>query len=207
MTNNYHSQNQEAQIIERYFNGRVGSLLDIGCNDGQTFSNSYDLIQSGWKAELLDPSPIAFNLASKLHKDRKDVWVYNFGIGLNTGEYTFYESGAHIPHGEDVALVSTTNTVEMKRWQNIGVQFKTTKVVLKSWADFYNGAKYDFITIDAESADWDILQQIDLGAVGCECLCIEWNSSPILAKEYARYCLPFGLTEIHRNAENIIYAI
>ena len=59
----YHSQNKEAQIVLNYFNGRVGNLCDIGTNDGITFSNSYDLIQTGWTATLLEPSPKAYDLS------------------------------------------------------------------------------------------------------------------------------------------------
>ena len=41
-----YSQNQEEQIILDYFNDvKVGHVLDIGANDGKTFSNSLALIE------------------------------------------------------------------------------------------------------------------------------------------------------------------
>ena len=202
-----YSQNSEDLIIENYFNGFKGVLLDIGANEGETFSNSRRLILQGWGAVMFEPSPSAFNRLSKLYKDCPLVAVHCVAISDKSGMLTFYESGAHVPNGNDISLVSTLDYNDTIRWRKSGVQFNEIEVVAKSWADVYRDLPkvFDFITIDAESMDWQILQQIDLTAVGCRCLCIEWNSKPELAHAYTAYCLQHGLTELHRNAENIIF--
>ena len=69
------------------------------------------------------------------------------------------------------------------------------------------GEKFPYVTIDAEGYDWDILKQIDLKKYGVEMLCIEWNGVEQRATTYAHYCAPFGLKELHRNGENMIFAI
>lgn len=203
-----YSQNDEARIVQRYFNGRIGNLLDIGANDGVTFSNSYDLMQLGWFGCFMEPSPVAFAKLEKLHAGNKNAWCYNYGIAAKTGVYEFHESGAHVPNGQDVALVSSIDPSETKRWKDNGVKFKTMKVNMKSWADFIAPSdKFHFISIDAEGCDWDILQQIDLKAVSCECICIEWNSKPELLQLYADYCKGYGMKRVGLNAENVIFAI
>jgi hypothetical protein len=67
--------------------------------------------------------------------------------------------------------------------------------------------KFSYITIDAEGYDWDILKQIDLAKYEVQMLCIEWNGDTELAEKYTQYCNQFGLSELHRNAENMIFAI
>ena len=53
----------------------------------------------------------------------------------------------------------------------------------------------------------EILELIKLKDVGCELLCIEWNGNKDLEKKFTRYCNKFGLKEIHRNAENLMFAL
>lgn len=202
-----YSQNNEDEIISRYFGDFKGTLLDAGANDGVTFSNSLYLVEKGWAAHLFEPSHIYHNLVL-LHLGRDNVRVYNKGIGAETKKATLYESGAHVPGGTDQCLVSTCVEQEMDRWAN--VSFRPADIDIVSFKDWHEQAglpRLDFITIDCEGMDWEVLQQIHLQASGCRCLCIEWNSKPELGKLYTEYCNSYGLYEIHRNAENIIYAL
>lgn len=203
---NDHSQNGEATIVAKYFGGYKGTLLDIGANDGITFSNGYDLIMMGWEAHLLEPGKTCGDLFL-LHKDNPRVHVYNYGISTEDAEFVFYESGAHVKGGTDSGLVSTIYPVEKLKWA--GVEFEDTKALFSTFSMFQSVAEsnYDFISIDCEGSDWDILQQINLTEVGCKCLCIEWNSDPVLKAKYTNYVKPFRLRLIHQNAENLIFAI
>jgi hypothetical protein len=68
--------------------------------------------------------------------------------------------------------------------------------------------RFDFITIDAEGMDFEILHQMNLTDLGCKCICIEHNSTPQIADKMKAYCSIFGLTnELLRNGENIILAL
>ena len=62
-----YSQNNEQKHILEFFNGKKGTLLSIGENDGQTYSNAYALIQLGWISALVEPSEIAFNKLKELY--------------------------------------------------------------------------------------------------------------------------------------------
>jgi FkbM family methyltransferase len=200
------SQNNEAEIIANYFKGKKGTVLDIGANDGKTFSNSYDLIQSGWSGVLIEPGSV-FTQLQELHKDNKAVSCYQLAIAEKEQMLTFYESGAHVKNGTDTGLVSTLNHDETIRWRNNGVEFTERKVqaVPFSWVLKWH-KKFDFITIDAEGFDLAILKQIDLAKVKCQCLCIEHNGDQTLDQAYKVYCNYYGLREISRNRENIIFA-
>ena len=147
------SQNNEAQIIANYFGKFKGTVLDIGANDGQTFSNSYDLIKSGWSCVAIEPGSV-FTQLQELYKDNKAVTCYQLAIAEKEQILTFYESGAHVKNGSDSGLVSTLDYNETIRWRNNGVEFDERKVQAVPFSWVYKWHKqFDFITIDAESND------------------------------------------------------
>jgi len=107
--------------------------------------------------------------------------------------------GEHVGNG-DTSLLATTVASEKDRW--VGTEFKRVKVNVIPYADI--AAQYDFITIDAEGMDLEILKQIDL--TGVKMLCVEWNNNPTTAAAF-RALVPARFKEIYRSLENIIYAL
>ena len=202
-----YSQNNEEQIILKYFNGYVGTLLDAGANDGKTFSNSLALIEAGWSAHLFEPSSVYSELV-KTHDGNINVTHYNSGVGAVSGALPFYESGSHVPNGNDRGLVSTFDKKELKRWAGVDFIQKVGFIMsFKEWHEKHNYPTLDFITIDIEGKDLELLKAIDLTAVGCKCLCIEWNGRRDLERLFTQYCATHNMTEIHRNGENLIFAV
>jgi FkbM family methyltransferase len=196
-----YSQNNEQDIILQYFGSRKGFFLDIGANDGITLSNTYALQLQDWKGVLIEPSEEAFNRI----KVRYGVQKFNVAIGTEDGHCTFHEMGNHLNAG-DVSLLSTIKKTELKRWP--GVEFKermtevwTYKTLLK-----HSPLKFfDFISIDAEGVDYEILEQIDLKYT--DMVCIEHNSNPDLFQLIKEYCNKAGLTKkLLNNLENVIWA-
>lgn len=204
-----YSQNKEDLIVLDYFKGKKGTVLEIGANDGITFSNSLLLIERGWGGILVEPSPEAFHRLALLHSDNDNVILFNDAIHTECCTMKFYDSANHVPNGQDRALVSTMHESERDKWMN--VDYKKIEVSALTFQVFLQtldtNLSFDFISIDAEGSDWDILQQINLKEVGCKCLCIEYNSKPILHGLYTNYVKRFGFKEIHINAENVIFAI
>lgn len=198
-----HSQNSEDVYVLNHFGDYKGNLLEIGANEGVTFSNSKLLIENGWNAWLVEPGETYKQLYT-LHKDNGRVHIYNIGIGDKNEVVKFYESGAHVPDGTDRGLVSTLVAEQMERWKD--VEFTERFIKLETWKHFYNrigNPKFDFISIDAEGYDLLILEQMDLDEIGCKCLCVEWNSIQELAEKFVKYCK--GYKVAHANAENIIF--
>ena len=202
-----YSQNKEDIAVWNFFKNRTsGTVLEIGANDGTTLSNSLFLIEQGWNACLIEPSSVYSQLADK-HKGNSKVSCFNMAIGNINGTIRFHESGAHVVNGSDKALVSTLIETEKDRWKK--VEFTETEVECRSFGYWWNSAgnpMLDYISIDCEGMDVDILKQIDLTAVGCFCLCIEHNSNKDVFKEIDTYCKAAGLTKVLLyNAENVIY--
>lgn len=203
-----YSQNSEDEIIAHYFGNFKGTLLDAGANDGITFSNSHLLMQRGWEGYLFEPASVCGDLFT-LYKDNQKAHIHNAGIGANeVYNAVFHESGAHVPNGKDQALVSTFKESELYRWRSVDFEERKTNILsFDRWAELSDNPTLDFITIDIEGMDWELLQAINLKEVGCKCLCIEWNSIETNRVLFTDYCALYGLKEIHRNAENLIFAL
>jgi len=196
-----YTQNKEQEYILEYFKDFKGTLLDIGANDGKTFSNSLALIEQGWNAVLVEPSPCTFEKLSKLHAKNKNVTCLNVAIGTDKCKMKFYESGHHLKDKSDYALLSTLDANETIKWRKAGIEFKEIDVDVITMDEIKGN--FDFITIDAEGLDIDILKQIDL--TNTKLLCIEWNS--IIANKLVilEYCSQFGMNKIiYESCENLL---
>lgn len=202
-----HSQNGEQAIILRYFGNTKGAFLDVGANDGRTLSNTHALALLGWSGICVEPAPIAFSKLVQLYQDRPDIRCVNAAITTRDGPIEFYDSGTHLRQG-DTSLLSTTRPEELARWKKSGEQFtKTTArgITFKTMCEELGGVpRLDFISIDAEGADYDILRQIDLTAVGCQLLCVEVNGKD--DARFAEYADRHGMRLLAKNFENRIFA-
>lgn len=201
------SQNNEDDIVMSYFGDNEGALLSIGENDGLKFSNAFGLIKKGWWATLVEPSKNVFPELMELHDKNEKVICVNVAIGNENGEATFYDSGVEEIHGGAKSLVATMNIADKTKWEK-AVDFVETKTRVITFEELMKISpikKFDFVSIDAEGFDLDILKQINLEEIGCRCLCIEYNSDQKVLDEMISYCSQFGLTgQLLKNAENII---
>lgn len=201
-----YTQNNEEKYILEYFKDKPGNLLDIGANDGKTFSNSLALIEKNWMAVLVEPDDDAFEKLLTLHDQDNYVFCYKLAITDFDGETTFYKSGSHLKNN-DTGLLSTTTKEDYEKWKDTTEYTKTIVSTLRfdTFMETCPLKKFDFISIDAEGKDWDILKQIDLKKYECKMVCIEHNGIEI--EKYKTYCEGYGMKELMRNAENIIMAL
>jgi FkbM family methyltransferase len=202
-----YSQSKEEQFIIEYFSDFKGTVLDIGANDGKTFSNSLRLIELGWKSVLVEPSPNAFEKLIKLHKENNsDALCVNVAIGIENGKVNLHESGHHLKDKSDISLLSSVNPNETVKWKNAGVKFQEVEVEMVNFetlCKMTNNYVFDFITIDCEGLDFDILKQIDLNST--KLLCIEFNGDKSARIEIMNYCNKFGMDKvIYESGENLL---
>jgi FkbM family methyltransferase len=202
-----YSQNNEEEIILRYFGDKIGTFLDIGANDGKTLSNTYQLALNGWSGSCIEPSKIAFNKMQDLYGlANENIELFNYALSDRSGIFEFYESGEHLGKG-DTSLLSTLVESELQRWRGTKDRFTKTIVDAKTFREFLidtKFAKFNVISIDIEGKDYDVLTQIDLSKIGCEMLIVETNGKE--NDKYINYISNFGLKLIHQNFENLIFA-
>lgn len=198
----YYSQNNEEEIILKYFGDFKGNFIDIGANDGITLSNTRRLAELGWEGVFVEPSPTAFKKLKENYSRMNGFYFYPFALGEENGTTILHESGELLKKG-DTALVSTIHESEKSRWVPANIKFSPVEVKVFRWKTFLNRLKikrFDFISIDIEGGDLGLLKQIDLS--GVRMVIVEWNGKQ--KEELMKVCSGFNL--IAQNAENLIFA-
>lgn len=199
-----YSQNLEETYILNYFGDFVGTFLDIGSNDGETFSNTRALALKGWSGILIDCSPLAIAQCKELYKGQKGIYIYDYAISGHNGTAVLQESGP-LCSPSDIGLVSTFHKHEKERFQRT-VKYEPVEVKTFKWKTALNRWKikeFDFITADCEGDEMSFLPDIDLSKT--KMICLEHNSKPELKKQYLECTSKFGLDKIiYESGENII---
>jgi len=191
------SQNKEEEYILEFFKGkRPGNLLDIGAYNPEVFSNSKALIDLGWNAVLVEPSPECFKQLTDYYDGNPNVKCENYAISNFTGNLVFWNSAG---------ACATAREEHYNLWKDAQQDFNKIEVPCKSWKDFYKhiGIRtFEFITIDAEGMDALILEQMDLFELGTRLLVIEYNYD---TNRITNYLQKFGFTNvIYSNGENLM---
>lgn len=195
--NNY-SQTNEQEVILNYFKDKKGWFLDIGAYDGKTYSNTHALALLGWRGICIEPTSNAYRKLRKLYKGNYNIRCYNYAITFNNGISDIWEN--------DDGLATLIES-ELDRWKDSEYKFKMATCFTKTFERFYseNTHKYKFINLDAEGMDYEILKMMDLGKLGCQMLCIEWNLHQDLKEKFTEYVKQFNMKLIHTTPENLIF--
>lgn len=203
-----YSQNGECKVIQQYFDGLIGDCLSIGENDGRTYSNVLGLIENGWSATLVEPSSKVFPSLLSEHFGNNNVHCIQVAIGTYNGNAILLDSGHYLLKGTS-SLLSTIIPSETQRWGD-AVIWEESEVPVITFDELMKRTpmkRFDFISIDCEGLDYDVLSQINIAELECSCVCIEHNGVPGLKEKMYHYCATFGLTKILlTNGENIIIA-
>lgn len=200
-----YSQSREEEYILNYFGDFVGTFLSVGENDGVTFSNVRALALRNWRGVMLEPSPKAFERLKTLYNGYKGFYLYQVALGSHNGKAVLQESGP-LCSAADVGLVSTFHQSEMDRFKRT-VKYEPIEVKTFRWKTFQNRLKstkiksFDFVALDAEGSDLEILSQMDL--TNTRAIVVEWNSKPELKKDFEHYLDGFKL--IYTSGENLLY--
>lgn len=198
-----HSQNNEEKYILEYFGDYVGTFLDLGCNDCLTFSNTRALALKGWRGVFVDPSPKAMERCKTLYNGYKGYYFYPVAVSSHNGKAMLHESGP-LCTAADIGLVSTFHQAEVDRFKRT-VKYEPIEVKTFKWKTFYNRLRikqFDFVNMDCEGDELNILPDMDLSNV--KAVCIEWNSKSELKAEYDKHLNGFRV--IYTSGENLIYA-
>ena len=190
-----YSQNREEEIILRVVAKREpGYVLDVGAHDGRTNSNSLALIERGWKAILVEPSPFAFAKLLDLHGQNPRVTLVNATVGTERRCVKFYEC-----QGDQY---STTREDMAKLWETRGIKYRSYWVSQITVSELINeiGCGADILSIDCEGVSFDILTSIP-SAWSPSVIVVEHDSRAI---EITGWAAAKGYEVIGLNAENLL---
>lgn len=162
------AQHNDEEIIDRIFGGYVGSFLDIGAFDGESMSNTRALALRGWSGVLVEPSPTEFLKLYALYKDNPKMILVNAAVSGADGLRPFW------PDSTDHRYGSTLN----RDWANKShiagaASYWVNAIGIRTVSTF---GQFDFVSIDTEGEDFEILRKGHWDNV--KLLCVETSANP-----------------------------
>jgi len=198
MKYNYFSQYKQDKFLNEVFfnNKKAGFYVDIGAHDGISLSNSLFFERyNNWEGICVEPNPLVFN---KLILNRKSINL-NVCIGNENKKVKFTQI-----QGYSEMLSGITENYDERHVQRINNSIyakggkKTEIEVEMITLDNINGLKnkkIDFISIDTEGNEYDIIKSFDFNLLEIKALVIENNFSN---KNIANYLVDFGFELIYK---------
>ena len=137
-------------------------ILEIGCNDGDNTRWFLEIFKSP-TIFCFEPDPRATARFKHNLGEQKEISLYEYAIGSQNGEATFYMSGGQetekMPEGWDLSgsIRKPKNHLVVHQWctfeKNIPVQTKT----LDTWCAEQGIDRIDFIWMDVQGAEMDVI--------------------------------------------------
>jgi FkbM family methyltransferase len=176
----YYSQQGEDYILWQLFKGKArGFFVDVGAFDGIHLSNTFSFEQAGWSGICIEPNPEFFELCKQnrkgsvclqvacvADKDLKTVTFYKEELGLL--------SGTCGDRKEDVRSRYEKRGLNFAGFEKIIVPAVTLDRVLEEYLP--PGREIDFISIDVEGTELQVLKGFNLSRFNPRVLIVEANS-------------------------------
>jgi FkbM family methyltransferase len=179
------SQSGEGEIISRLISEYHCEqfLVDVGAHDGLSISNSFPLVEAGWRAILIEPAPAVFAKLQQVHRDRPNVTCLQMACSNSTGEADLYVGY----DGED-GFYSTLCRDE-NNWFGKARSQRFIRVKTETLTDILRRHKapnvFGLLLVDTEGLDFEVLDGLDLSQFRPTVIVTEeyeWNTDKHAAK-------------------------
>jgi hypothetical protein len=166
---------------------KKGNYLDVGCYHPFKESQTVYLYKKGWRGVNLDISKDTIKLFDIFRKEDKNL---HLGLSIKNGkQYAYFEKN-----------ISTLSSLDKNHLGNVGRSIKLKKSInvikLKTLRKKYNLSRIDFIKLDCENLDEQIINKSGLNDLNCIFLSIEllpqtqygWKNFKLPKKNVNKFC-------------------
>jgi len=201
-----YSQKGEDLVIDKILGRRnKGFYIDIGANDPSRFSNTKRFYDKGWKGINIEPD---YDNFSRIKAARERDVNLNIGIANNDGKLEFYRFvpdtlSTFCKEEADEYVEQGYNLVE-----KIEVSVRKLSDVLK---EHCHGREIDFMSIDTEGFDMQVLRSNDWNKFVPKLICIESVAHTMSGKDNEKddnhepFLIKLGYKKVYDNGLNSIY--
>ena len=155
------SQFGEEKFILSFFDKEYkGKFLDIGCFHPTRHNNTYQMYKNGWNGINIDISNLSIKLFNLVRK--KDINI-NMAVSLKKKKVRFY-------YDKLISFyISLNKRKELDRFREIKSN-TLTNIIDKTK---YKDQKIDFLSIDTEGKDLEVLKSLNFERYNPKYICIE----------------------------------
>ncbi len=166
-----YSQCGEDLILEhlfQYLRVEQPSYLDIGAHHPTFLSNTYRFYLKGCSGVCVEPDPVLFE---PLRAARPRDVCLNVGVGTSeAGEAEFYVMSAR--------TLNTFSKEDAERYQSYGTHriqevARLPLLPVNSILEKYFASRPDFVSLDVEGLDFEILESFDFSKFRPPAFCVE----------------------------------
>jgi len=198
----FYSQFGEDKLLSNYFNDDyIGVCVEVGAYDGITGSNTYHFENRGWETLCIEPIPEAFNKCASIRKKCINCCVSNY-------ESENIDYFVVRVNGNNTSAISSLNIDErlieshkhfINNIEKINVNVKTLNNI---FAEINYPKIIDFISIDTENTELDVLKGLNFDEYYIKFLVIENNFDEPQVEEYLK---TKNFKKLFRNSVNDFY--
>lgn len=192
---NSYSQYQEdlkaLEILDRWKVGQ-GRLLEIGAYDPKTLSNSRLLIEDGWEAVLIEPSPAHIATLAREYRDNPRVTLLAAPVTVHGGIITLELT--------DDALSGETIP---EQWREQGGFYGRAKYLSISMEDLlcHFGGDFHVVSIDTEQTSTDLFCEMLKHGPRPRVVILEHDARHV---EIAQMAEAANYRQAHLNGTNVV---
>ena len=162
-----YSMDKEDLVIDEYFkNKNKGFYVDVGCYHPLQRNNTMLLYQKGWRGINIDISDFSIKLFKFL---RPDDFNLNVAVSNKEGEIDMFFQ-KKLSQLSTIKENSAKNAFQGNILNKKILSRKLTSILEQGK---YKDQKIDFLNVDAEGADFEVLQSLDFNKYSPELICIE----------------------------------
>jgi FkbM family methyltransferase len=168
---------QDRFVVERLGGRREGVFFEVGAHDGVTFSNTWALERRfGWTGIAVEPSPAAYAL---LRRNRGCTVVHGcISAAAGTARFLDIEGPAAMLSGL-VAHYDPRHLARIDRELEAGGgrrrEVEVPCFTVAGLAAAHGLRRIDYLSIDTEGGELEILQSIDFAALDVNLISVENN--------------------------------
>jgi hypothetical protein len=182
-----YSQNNEEKILKNYFKEKLnGLVVEVGAASPEQISNSRFLIKNyNWDALLIEPNPVFYKQLKEFYKNEEKVICLECLVNDVPGVHKFY----YLNDGYGSTMHELFRDKVGGNFIETFIEAKTLDSII---SENLKNKKIDFLSIDAEGNDPNILKSINFNINDVELICLEATSSveeyqSILGEKYKFY--------------------
>lgn len=200
-----YSQQGEDLIIDKLLNyKKKGTYIDIGAFDPVRLSNTKRFYEKGWKGVNIEPD---YNNYLKFVKLRPNDINLNIGISNKKDILKFFRF--------NVDTLSTFSKQEAEKYKKQGYKLLETidvevRTLSSIFSDVLKTNKIDFLSVDTEGYDLEVLKSNDWNKYRPKIVCVETlihsvNNEKMISKDIIEFLKQKGYKEVADTGINTIF--
>ena len=161
----YYSHSQEDKFVLSKFGKKKGFYVDVGCHHPTRLNNCHLLYKNGWRGINIDLNKISIDLFNYVRKDDTNI---NIAVSLNKKKVTYY-------YDKPLSLYNSLIKKNYLKYSSI-IQSDSLDNIIKKTK--FKNKEIDFLSVDAEGKDLDVLKSLNFKKYNPKSLCVEiWKGS------------------------------